>query len=322
MRRCGRFWSGCTAGRLLQHFWLALVLTSVLAGLASAPVRGVPFGQVQVYSCWRTWSRCRWTAVWVMPAGLAALALMPLGLERLALAPMGWGIDVVLAVARFVAGLPEATIRVPHMPGWGLALVGLGLAWLGLWHSRLRLAGVAAILAGLLSGMVSPAADLLVSNDARLIALSAPGGAYLQTRPGFSRFVRDSWTAILGNGPGRAVPRKRRAGSGSRCDVDGCRIQQGGAGGADWPAACARWIAPALRWSSRPTPVRAVCPALPRIDRFTVWRGWRAGGLAGAGGGDGGLGPCPPRRPALGAAVARRSGRVTLPLAPMAPLPD
>ncbi len=265
-------WLSRLHGRRVQHHGVALVLTSLLAGVASAPFGAYHFGQVQLYFVLANLVAVPLAAAWIMPAGLAALALMPLGLERLALAPMGWGIDAVLAVARFVSGLPAAVVAVPHMPGWGLALVGLGLAWLGLWRSRLRLrlAGVVAIAAGLASGMVSPPADLLVSPDARLIALDAPGGAYLQTRPGFSRFVRDAWqqywaTPLATPFPEDGAPRP------VRCDVDGCYLHQGGA-----LVLLARSMRPmdctgaALVVAAEPD--RVVCPALPKIDRFTVWR--------------------------------------------------
>ena len=256
--------------RRMLHHLAALVLTSLLAGLASAPFGAYHFGQVQLYFVLANLVAVPLTAVWVMPAGLAALALMPLGLERLALTPMGWGIDLVLWVARFVSALPAATIAVPHMPGWGLAVIGLGLAWLGLWRTRWRLAGAVAIVAGLLSGAVSPAADLLVSSDARLIALNAPGGAYVQTRPGESRFVLDSWQQYWAMTLDTPFPESGAPGP-VQCNVDGCRIHQGGV-----TVLLARSLHPmdctgaALVVSAEPA--RVVCPALPRIDRFAVWR--------------------------------------------------
>ena len=103
-------------------------------------VRGVPFRPVQVYFVLANMAAVPLTALWVMPAGLIALALMPFTLEALALVPMGWGVGAVLWVARTVAAWPAATVAVPHMPAWGLAVLSLGIAWLGLWRTRLRLA--------------------------------------------------------------------------------------------------------------------------------------------------------------------------------------
>ncbi len=245
----------------------ALMLTSLLAGVASAPYGAYHFGQIQAYFILANLIAVPLTAFWVMPAGLAALALMPLGLERLALAPMGWGIDAVLWVARTVSALPAATIGVPHMPGWGLVVLSLGIAWLGLWRTRLRLVGLAPILAGLCAGLLAPPADVLVSDDARLIAFD---GRYVQTRPGFAPFVRDAWTQYWAAPLKTPFPEDGQPGP-VRCDPDGCRILQGGAGvllaRSLRPMDCAGII---LVVSAEPA--RDVCPGLPLIDRFSVWR--------------------------------------------------
>ncbi len=101
------------------------------------------------------------------------------------------------------------------------------------------------ILAGLLSGLVSPPADLLVAPDARLIALRAP--AYLQSRPGASRFVLDAWQQYWTHAPAEPV-------SGERCGRPGPlhrRWLPGGAGSVRrccWCVASDPRIAPAWRW--------------------------------------------------------------------------
>ncbi len=254
------------------HHGSALVLTSLLAGTASAPFAAFHFGRVQLYFILANLVAVPLTAVAVMPAGLAALLLMPLGLERLALVPMGWALGGVMEVARTVAALPSATLGVAHMPPWGLAVIALGLAWLGLWRSPLRLAGAAVVAAGLLSGLFSPPADLLVSPDARLIALRRP--ALLQTRPGFPRFVLDSWSQYWAQRLQTPFPEDGAPGP-VRCDADGCRIGQG-MGGNGAVVLLARSLRPmdcagaVLVVSAEPA--RAVCPSVPRIDRFTVWR--------------------------------------------------
>ena len=250
------------------HHAGTLLLTSLLAGVASAPFGAFHFGRVQAYFVLANLVAVPLTAAAVIPAGLLALLLMPLGLERLALTPMGWALDAVLLVARTTAGLPAASFAVPHMPAWGLAVIALGLAWLGLWRSPVRLAGLAVIAAGLLAGLVSPPADLLVSPDARLIALRDP--ALLQTRPGYSRFVLDAWGQYWADTLSAPFPESGQPGP-VRCDVDGCRITQGGA-----LVLLARSLHPmdctgaALVVSAEPA--RAVCPDMPRIDRFSVWR--------------------------------------------------
>ncbi len=253
--------------RTARHLAM-LVLTSLLAGGAAAPFGAYYFGRVQLYFILANLAAVPLTALFVMPAGLLSLLLLPFGLERLSLVPMGWGLHGVLLIARAVSALPAASFGVPHIPVWGLGLVALGLAWLGLWCSRLRLAGAVAIAAGLLAGLVSPPADLLVSSDARLIAWRSP--AFLQTRPGYSKFDLDLWAQYWAETPSGAFPEDGTPGA-IRCDIDGCRLERAGAAillaRSQKPMDC---TGAGLVVSAEPS--RDVCPNLPKIDRFSVWR--------------------------------------------------
>ena len=254
-------------GRRTVSHVVALVLTSVLAGTASAPFGAYHFGHFQLYFIVANVAAVPVTAFWVMPLGLVALALMPFGFESLALTPMGWGIESILWIGRTVSAWPAATMPVPHMPGWGLGLFSLGLAWLGLWRSPMRLAGVPVMLLGLLSPIAAPPPDILLSSEARLIAVRADR-YYLQSRSGASRFVRDAWQSHLAAGP--LLP--MRTGEPAFCGPDACRILRG-----DTQALI-------LRSNARPDcagvsllvsaePARGECPTgIPHIDRFSVWR--------------------------------------------------
>jgi competence protein ComEC len=261
-----RLHGGGWGRRIVSHV-VALALTSMLAGTASAPFGAYHFGHFQLYFIIANMAAVPLTAFWVMPLGLAALLLMPLGLEPMALAPMGWGINGILWIGRTVSAWPSATLPVPHMPVWGLCVFSLGLAWLGLWRSRLRLAGIPVMLAGLLSPLAAPAPDILVSSEARLIAIRADR-YYLMSQSGASKFVRDAWQNQLAAGPLLLV----RTGEPASCDPDACRVQRGG------------YQAMILRSRVRPDcagidllvsaePARGECRAgIPYIDRFSVWR--------------------------------------------------
>ena len=252
--------------RFLSHV-VALVVTSMLAGTASAPFGAYHFGHFQLYFIIANVAAVPLTAFWVMPLGLVALVLMPLGVEALALVPMGWGIEGILWIGRTVASWPSATLAVPHMPAWGLIAYSLGLAWLGLWRSRMRLAGIPIMLIGLLSPITAPAPDILISSEARLIAVRA-GQTYLISQSGASKFVREAWQSHLAAGP--LVP--LRTGDPAFCNPESCRIVRG---------ATQTLI---LRTRVRPDcagvdllisaePIRGECPAtIPYVDRFSVWR--------------------------------------------------
>ncbi len=253
--------------RTVSHL-VALAFTSLLAGTASAPFAAAAFGQVQLYFIVANMLAVPLTAMCVMPAGLLGLALMPLGLEQLAFLPMGWGVDAILWVGRTVSSWPAATLGVPHIPDAGLMLVTLGLAWLGLWRSSLRLAGIALLAAGLASPLVSRAPDLVVSPDARVVAIHAGGRTFAQSAAGGTHEQED-WTQLWNAAP-QPLPDEGEPATGLRCDPDQCVLTRG-------PLSVAL-----VRPATRPqcgaqllvsaSPLREACPGEPHIDRFTVWR--------------------------------------------------
>ncbi len=253
------------------HHLILLATTSILAGTASLPYGAYHFGVVQIYYVLSNMIAVPITSFLVMPAGLAALLLMPLGLEHLALAPMGWGIDLILNIAHGTAHLPAATLHVPPMPPWGLAVLSLGIAWLGLWRSRLRLAGIMAIALGIMSPAFAPAPDLLISADARLIAFRTGGTAYMQNVQRDDPLTLESWRHVWPGAAWQVFPARGGAG-GVECGKESCLVGTDG-------------VPPVLLWRggeapdcARATlliaaePAEGICRGLAFIDRFTVWR--------------------------------------------------
>jgi competence protein ComEC len=203
-----------------------LVATSVLAGAATAPSGLHHFGRLQLFGVLANAVAVPLTSLLVMPAALAAVLALPLGLQDWPLRAMGWGVDGILLVARLVAGLPGAAPAVSPLPGWGLALATFGFCWLCLWRGGLRLFGVPVILAGLAAGLVSPPPDLLVSADARLVALRTPEGVFLHRAAGARNFDRDNMLRAMGATQALALPEEGEvAGGAISCLPAACRFR-------------------------------------------------------------------------------------------------
>ncbi len=267
-----------TWGRRLQMHVLALGLTSLLAGTAALPFAAYHFGHVQVYYVLANLVAVPITAFWVMPAGVISLLLMPLHLERLALVPMGWGIHLLLLIARDVSALPAARIAVPHMPAWGLGIVGFGLCWLCLWRSRLRLAGIPLIFAGLVTAFLIRPPDILVSDDAGLIGLHTESGVFLQkTGRGADRFTHDAWLELWPGSRFHPLPETGvLAGGAIRCRRELClfRARPGGVAALLLRTDASLDSCPRAAVVISPHPDRHRCTegGLPFVDRFSVWR--------------------------------------------------
>lgn len=242
----------------------ALAITAALAGTFSAPFGAYHFGQAQIYNVVANMAAVPLTALLVMPAGIAALFLMPLHLEALALVPMGWGIGAILWIGRTVSSWPAATVLVPHMPAWGLATLSLGLAWAGLWRTRLRLAGWLAVALGLASPAFERPPDLLLSADGRMVGLRAEDGMFVQPPGGASRFTLAAWQALW----------RARFVQPLGCGQAPCPLQARPDGpvallvrGEVPETACTASVVVSME------PVRLAChPAVPVVDRFSVWR--------------------------------------------------
>ncbi len=258
-----------------------LVATSLLAGAATTPFGLYHFGRLQLYGVAANAVAVPLTSALVMPAGMAAVALMPFGLERLALAPMQWGVEATLWVARCVAAWPGASLVARPLTGWGLGLVTLGMLWLCLWRGGWRGWGLPLIGVGMLSGGLARPPDLLVSDDARMIAVRTPAGVFLQRQSGGNALVREMWLRHWGTADAALLPREGAAG-GLTCQPGNCVLNAVPEvvllRGDPSREACAR---AALVVSAEP--VRGRCRALV-LDRFSVWRDGAHAVWFGAGG--------------------------------------
>ena len=258
-------------------YLLGLALTSALAGTASMPFGIYHFGKIQLYFVLSNMIAVPLTSVLVMPFAMLALPMMLVGAEGVPLVPVQWGIEATLWIARVTASLPAATLDVRPLPDWGLVVLTLGLAWLGLWRGRIRLAGVGAILLGLASPALHRPPDILVSADARLIAVRTPSGIFLQQTQGGTAFTRDAWLHLWADGPARPIPASgQHAGAAIECAGQACLLR---------PRPDAR-AALLVRGGTRidgcaeavvivsAEPARGLCPRpWPKlVDRFTVWR--------------------------------------------------
>jgi competence protein ComEC len=251
---------------------MGLMLTSVLAGAATAPFGLAHFGRLQWYGVAANAVAVPLTSFIVMPAGMLAALLMPLGLEAPALWVMGLGVEGVLWVARIVAAWPDATQAAMPIPAWGLMVFAFGLCWLCLWRSWWRALGVLPMILGLSSAAFVQPPHILISGDARLIAISAADTLFLQRQTGASSLTRDSWLRLYGQTAAQALPAEGSTAEGKlRCNAEGCIVDEGpGAFLVRRGNIIAQCGAVAVIISAEP--IRQRCRQSILIDRFSVWR--------------------------------------------------
>ena len=176
---------------------LMLVLTSLVAGVATAPIAAAHFGRMSHYGILANLLAVPVMGIVVMPAGIVAAILAPLGLEGPALWLMGLGTRWVLAVAEFVAGLSGAEAFIAAPPGWVLPVLALAAGAAVLSRGAFRTAMAGGILAAFLGWGLSDRPTLLIAPGGALVGLMTPEGRALSKAA--PSFTAEGWLADDGD---------------------------------------------------------------------------------------------------------------------------
>jgi len=263
----------------LGRVWLyvaGVFFSSLVATLATAPFALFHFDRLALYGLVANLIAVPLTAFWVMPACLLVYLLLPFGLAHLPFQLLGWGVAAINLTAEAVASWPGASLLLPAMPLWGLTAATLGGLWLCLWRRAWRLAGVLGLLVAFASPFLVRPPDILVSGDARVLALADPAGRLWLSSVRAQRFTSAEWLERRGQTEAELwsrAPAEALAGW-LACDALGCRYRRAGR------SVAIVFAGTALLedcWGSDLVlailPVRRACPREAAvIDRFDLWR--------------------------------------------------
>ena len=201
---------------------LAVVVSSAVAGFATAPIAAAHFNAIAQYGLLANLASVPLMGVLVIPAAVVAVVLAPFGLEAVGLWAMSLGVRWILSVAHFVADLPQARTYVVGPGGWVLPLLALGFLTLLLWRGRLRWGGAVAMVASFVvwSGAERPA--VLVSDTGTLVGVMTSDGRALSKERG-AGFVARNWLENDGDGQDQATAAGRWQQGGLFIHVSGKR---------------------------------------------------------------------------------------------------
>ncbi|MFT0861659.1 ComEC/Rec2 family competence protein [Ancylobacter sp. G4_0304] len=225
-RPAGAAVGGGIAG-MPARYVAALALTSLAAGLATAPYAAFHFHRLAPLSLIANLAATPLVSFIIMPAGLIGCLLMPFGWDGAAWWAMGWGIDAMVAVSNAVAALPGADSGIRAMPAASMILLSGALIVLCLARSWLIVLAPAMLAGALWLGARAPLPDVLVDTQARTVAVRGTDGrlhvmgdrdARLERR-----FAVEQWRGMEGE-------RATTAGAAPdlyapRCDAEGCTLE-------------------------------------------------------------------------------------------------
>lgn len=200
---------------------ILLLATGVVIEMALMPIGLFHFHRAGVYGALAN----------VIAIPLTTFAIMPLiGLALLldlggAGAPMWWlagkALELLLAIAHFVAARPGAVTMLPPVSPWSFALFIAGMLWLGLWIGRVRLWGAIPAAVAVIVMILAPTPDILVTGDGHHVGITGEGNDLLVLRAGRGDYMRDSLLELAGmEGDLRTLEDWPAA----RCSADFCAL--------------------------------------------------------------------------------------------------
>lgn len=200
------------------RWFAALVISSAVAGLATAPIAAAHFNRIPHFGLIANLVSVPVMGSVVMPGAVLAAVLAPFGLSWIGLKVMAPAIDWILAVADWVASLDGAVSLVPAPQPLVLPVFVLGVVWVILWQGRARWAGAVPAAASLLIWAQVERPLLLVSGDGGLVGLMTREGRSL-SKPRGQGFSAQSWLENDGDAADQIAAHARAGFSGDAGDL-------------------------------------------------------------------------------------------------------
>ncbi|PWJ20395.1 ComEC/Rec2 family competence protein [Jannaschia seohaensis] len=187
---------------------LSLFVSSLVAGLATAPIAAIHFNRVAQFGLLANLLAVPLMGTLVMPLLFVGLLLWPLGLEAGPLWLAGQGIAYILRVAEWVGDLPGSVSHVAAPDPWVLPVLGLGMSLFACAQRWGRAVAILPIVGACVGWSLSTRPDLLISGDGRLVGMMTETGRRLSRETG-AAFVAEAWLENDGDGAQQAVAAAR-----------------------------------------------------------------------------------------------------------------
>lgn len=178
----------------LLAFALGILLTSLIAGVATAPFAAYHFKRIANYTLLGNLLTTTVAAAWVMPCLFAAVMLMPFGADAPLWKLAGIGIETISRAAEFTANLPHSVTFVPAMPFYGLMCAVFGGLWVCLWRGKARLLGFIPFCFAFATPYLTAKPDMMMTRT--IAAFRQPDGVLSFTKG--DKFTRSGWLSSAG----------------------------------------------------------------------------------------------------------------------------
>jgi competence protein ComEC len=174
-----------------------MVLTSVLAGLATAPYAAATFNRFTDYGLLANLLTAPVMSI-LMASGATAALLAPVGLAGPALWVMEQAARWILFVAHWVASFDGAVTPVIQPAAWVMITITLAGIWAATWRGKWRLAAIFPMLIAAIGWVQTERPQVLISANGELVGILSPSGRTLSVPIG-AGFIAENWLQADGD---------------------------------------------------------------------------------------------------------------------------
>ena len=206
------------SARLLRGLGVML-LTTLVAGLATGPFASFHFHRINPYSMIGNALTLPLVEFIVMPSALLGVVLGPFGLDAPVWTFMGFGITGMMEASRVVANIAGSTLHQSAFGMGALLTITSGILFLCLWRSQIRYFGLVLLVAGLVFSAQTKPVDLNIDARGRSLALRGFDGTFAVANGKGNDFAVSQW--LLADGDKRK-PKDPSLAMNINCDVSGC----------------------------------------------------------------------------------------------------
>jgi competence protein ComEC len=201
MRRPASGWAkqrspAMNALRLAALFFTGLAMTSLIAGLATGLFAAWHFQRIAPLGLIANLAAMPVVTIAVMPLAVAGVLAMPFGLDGVFFAGMGKALALVIGVATALAERSPVD-TVGAIPPLAVGVLASALVIGMVMTTWLRWTALPLLAAGLALVAMREQPDVLISEDARLVAMPLSDGRLAVNRPRPSSFTLGIWEAAL-----------------------------------------------------------------------------------------------------------------------------
>lgn len=206
-----------------KRYCIGLIITSCLAGIATAPIAAFHFNQFAPFGLVANLLAVPVFSILVMPFGFLGLATMPFGFEAYPLFIMGQGISMIQLIAEWFEALSTGLSSTPQLSSIPLITVFIIMLIAALLKTKLRyvVLGVGCAILVFIPTLKEP--DILISEDGKTVAITNDYG-FIVSGARAGRFELKIWRQALGfpdKQQKQSAPDKRNRQK-FNCDPYGC----------------------------------------------------------------------------------------------------